>query len=401
MGNTAPSKSKPGSFQEMTTTTIFRQEQPQTWCCCCTKQVSYRIPALVYLSEDQTFLAFAEKRKTLSDTSAEVLVMRRGVLVDSESKEVEWASGHLVLTSACLPNHRSMNPCPVYEKESKTLFLFFVCVPTRVSEFEQIRTNRSQGRLCYVTSKDAGKTWSQTIDLTGDVIGEQVKQWAPFAVGPGHGVQMNSGRLIVPAYAYRYTAKPGCTSFCCLSFCCFTPYALAFYSDDQGSTWKAGEQLDVESCECQMAEITGENGKSTLYCNARTRLGFRTEALSYNSGKNFDDVSSANKLIETGNGCEGSVLSFIGPNPPQTLMLYSHPSNPKERVDLGLYLNKSPLDSSAWPDEPLMILHHGPSAYSDLVEYEPGRFACLMECGKEHENEEIAFLLFELPEKKL
>lgn len=65
------------------------------------------------------------------------------------------------------------------------------------------------------------------------------------------------------------------------------------------------------------------------------------------------------------------------------------------------YLNKSPLDSSGWPDEPLLILHHGPSAYSDLVEYEPGHFACLLECGKEHENEEIAFLLFELPEKRL
>jgi len=307
-----------------------------------------------------------------------------------------------LLTSACLPNHRSMNPCPVYERDSKTLFLFFVCIPKGVSEYEQIRTDKSQGRLCYVTSKDAGKSWSQTTDLTADVIGEQVQGWAPFAVGPGHGVQMKSGRLIIPAYAYRYTGKPDCTSCCCLSFCCFTSYALAFYSDDKGTTWKAGNQMSVESCECQMAEIIDEKGTSTLYCNARTRLGYRTEALSYNSGEDFDKVLTSHKLIETGKGCQGSVLSFLDQSsPPKTLLLYSHPSNPKKRVDLGLYLNKSPLDSSGWPDEPLLILHNGPSAYSDLVEYEPGRFACLMECGKEHENEEIAFLLFELPEKKL
>nr|ABO30991.1 Neuc.1 [Danio rerio] len=402
MGNKTPSKSKSGYPKEMNTTTVFKQEQPQTWCCCFKKQVSYRIPALVYVSDEQTFLAFAEKRKTLNDTNAEVLVMRRGTWVDAKTKEVEWICGHQVLSSASLPNHRSMNPCPVYERDSKTLFLFFVCVPTQVSEFDQIRTNKSQGRLCYVTSKDAGKTWSQTIDLTADVIGEQVNEWAPFAVGPGHGVQTKNGRLIIPAYAYRYTGKTDCTSCCCLSFCCFTPYALAFYSDDQGITWKAGQQMDVESCECQMAEIVGEKGDSTLYCNARTRLGYRTEALSNNAGEDFDTVLSSNKLIETGKGCQGSVLSFVEQSsPPQTWLLYSHPSHPKKRVDLGLYLNKSPLDSSGWSDEPLMILHHGPSAYSDLVEFEPGHFACLMECGKEHENEEIAFLLFKLPEKKL
>ncbi|NP_001071006.1 sialidase 3 (membrane sialidase), tandem duplicate 3 isoform X1 [Danio rerio] len=402
MGNKTPSKSKSGYPKEMNTTTVFKQEQPQTWCCCFKKQVSYRIPALVYVSDEQTFLAFAEKRKTLNDTNAEVLVMRRGTWVDAKTKEVEWICGHQVLSSASLPNHRSMNPCPVYERDSKTLFLFFVCVPTQVSEFDQIRTNKSQGRLCYVTSKDAGKTWSQTIDLTADVIGEQVNEWAPFAVGPGHGVQTKNGRLIIPAYAYRYTGKTDCTSCCCLSFCCFTPYALAFYSDDQGITWKAGQQMDVESCECQMAEIVGEKGDSTLYCNARTRLGYRTEALSNNAGEDFDTVLSSSKLIETGKGCQGSVLSFVEQSsPPQTWLLYSHPSHPKKRVDLGLYLNKSPLDSSGWSDEPLMILHHGPSAYSDLVEFEPGHFACLMECGKEHENEEIAFLLFKLPEKKL
>uniref|UniRef100_A0A673N8B0 Sialidase 3 (membrane sialidase), tandem duplicate 3 n=1 Tax=Sinocyclocheilus rhinocerous TaxID=307959 RepID=A0A673N8B0_9TELE len=270
-------------------------EPPQTWCCCCKNQVSYRIPALVNLNDDQTFLALAEKRKTLSDTNAEVLVMRRGTLKDAKTQD--WVSGHQLLSSACLPNHCSMNPCPVYERESKTLFLFFVCVPTRV------------------------------LDLTADVIGEQMKEWAHL-------------RLIIPAYVYRYTGKPDCTSRCCLSFCCFTSFALAFCSDDQRITWKVGNQMDVESCECQMAEIIDEEGKSTLYCNARTRLGYRSEALSYNSGEDFGTVLSPNKLIETGNGCLGSVLSFLEQsNPTKTWLLYSYPSNPKNRVDLGLYLN--------------------------------------------------------------
>jgi len=87
MGNKTPSRR---NLKNINTTTIFKQEQPQKWCCCCKKQVSYRIPALVYLNNDQTFLAFAEKRKTLSDTSAEVLVMRRGTWTKGKKiKEVE------------------------------------------------------------------------------------------------------------------------------------------------------------------------------------------------------------------------------------------------------------------------------------------------------------------------
>lgn len=53
---------------------LFKQELPQN-----EKQVTYRIPALIYISDKQTFLAFAEKRKTPDDKDAEVLVMRRGL----------------------------------------------------------------------------------------------------------------------------------------------------------------------------------------------------------------------------------------------------------------------------------------------------------------------------------
>lgn len=97
MGNKTPSSSNSNhGLKNINTTTIYKQEEPQSWCCCCKKQVSYRIPALVYLSDDQTFLAFAEKRKTLSDTSAEVLVMRRGTWNDGKKiKEVEVQNNFL------------------------------------------------------------------------------------------------------------------------------------------------------------------------------------------------------------------------------------------------------------------------------------------------------------------
>ncbi|XDV36756.1 hypothetical protein PO909_006483, partial [Leuciscus waleckii] len=265
MGNNTSSNSNSVPLDNITATTLFKQEAKVG-----DKQVTYRIPALIYISGEQTYLAFAEKRKTPDDADAEVLVMRRGLW--KNDKEVKWDSGHLVLNSGFLLNHRSMNPCPVYEKESKMLFLFFICVPTKVSEDDQIKARQNQAQLCYITSKDTGRSWSDVTNLK-DVISEKEKNWATFAVGPGHGVQMKNGRLIIPAYAYYFDSKNASSSP--------VSRAFAFYSDDKGSTWNVGKQMEgLVSNECQMAEID-----DTLYCNARSTSGHRVEALSENGGE--------------------------------------------------------------------------------------------------------------------
>ncbi|XP_067232877.1 sialidase-3-like [Chanodichthys erythropterus] len=378
MGNCTSSERNVIPVKDNTTaTTLFKQETPLN-----SKQVTYRIPALIYISEDQTYLAFAEKRKTEKDTDAEVLVMRRGSW-KGDKNEVEWVSGHQVLTSACLPNHRSMNPCPIYERKSKTLFLLFTCVPNGVSENDQIKGKKNRARLCYVTSKDTGKTWSCITDLK-DVISEKEKNWATFAVGPGHGVQMKSGRLIIPACAYYFKSK------------CNTPtsHVFAFYSDDKGNTWHVGEHMDGESNECQMAEILDDEGNSTLYCNARSTSGYRVEALSRSGGKDFDKPLSAKELIETGGGCQGSVLSILSPDQ-STWLIYSHPSDKEKRKDLRIYISKSQKDPMHW--KIIQCISDGPSGYSDLAVCEDRKYiACLFECGQKREIETIAFKLFDI-----
>ncbi|RXN27005.1 sialidase-3-like protein [Labeo rohita] len=265
-----------------------------------------------------------------------------------------------------------MNPCPVYERESKTLFLFFICVPIGVSEGDQIKNKKNQAQLYYITSQDTGKTWKEPRDLTKEVISAKVKNWATFAVGPGHGVQLKSGRLIVPAYAYYFDStneKP-------------TSHAFTFYSDDKGDTWSTGDLIKAESNECQVAEIIDD---STLYCNARSKSGHRVEALSRSKGQEFDNAS----LPETGSGCQGSVLKFQNPDE-STWLLYSHPTDKKDRKNLGIYVNKSPLDLTQWNLKD--TINNGPSGYSDLAECaNREHIACLMECGEISENEEIAF----------
>lgn len=277
-----------------------------------------------------------------------------------------------------------MNPCPVYERQSKTVFLFFNCVFGKVSERDQISKRKNQARLCHVTSRDSGQTWSDVTDLTESVIGNEMKNWATFSVSPGHGIQMNDGRLIIPAYVYYIH---------CLVV---KPYAFAFYSDDGGATWHYGRRVSVQSTECEMAEITKDDGKSSLYCNARgnqSRQNHRVEAVSKNRGVDFETFSQ--KLVELPYGCQGSVVSFQHGG--KTCLLFSHTTDKKKRKDLGVYLNMTPDKVSGWKKP--HIINPGVSGYSDMTRRgeEEERFACLMERGTT-DLEEIAFREFSLHE---
>ncbi|KAM6447735.1 sialidase-3 isoform 2-T3 [Liasis olivaceus] len=378
--------------------------------------VTYRIPALLYLPSESTFLAFAEKRSSPRDEHAEFLVMRRG---QREGTSVKW-SPQESLETAMLPNHRTMNPCPVYDKKSGLVFLFFICVKANISEQHQLRTGRNAARLGYIASQDGGHTWSPMTDLTEQVIGDEVRKWATFAVGPGHGVQLSSGRLVIPAYAYYIHNLLFGYSFTWW----IKPHCLSFYSDDGGQTWaRSGLLKALETSECQMAEVTCQDNRKVLYCNARSLHKFRAEAHSADNSHEFANHSFCKELCELPHGCQGSVVSFFpmqGPldqsqtrdlkgltslldaSPssassecPKSWLMFSHPTSRKKRVDLGIYLNTSPMEEGSWKSP--WVLNKGPSGYSDLAVCEEGEslmFACLFECGASRECEEIAFHLF-------
>ncbi|XP_053168256.1 sialidase-3-like [Hemicordylus capensis] len=384
---------------------LFRQEKRGG--------ITYRIPALLYLPTESTFLAFAEKRSSPKDHHAEFLVLRRG---RKEATSVQWGPQESLQT-AVLPNHRTMNPCPVYEKSSGTVFLFFICVQTHISEGHQIRTGKNAARLCYVFSRDGGRTWSQTTDLTEEVIGEDLVNWATFAVGPGHGVQLSSGRLVIPAYTY-YIHK---SCFGHPVTLCTKPHSLNFYSDDGGRTWVRSPLLEnLRTTECQVAELTCEDNSRVLYCSARSPEKYRAGAFCRDTEHRFEKPALCKELCEPPNGCQGSVVSFspvlapselghkddtgestrlLGLHPSsknsKSWLIFSHPTCGRQRLDLGIYLHTSLLEEGPWRAP--WVLYKGPSGYSDLAvceEEKPLLFGCLFECGVSCECEEIAFHLF-------
>ncbi|XP_031421456.1 sialidase-3-like [Clupea harengus] len=335
----------------------------------------FRIPALLYVKEWQTFLAFAEKRTSPKDEDANNLVMSKGTRQPDGS--LQWSPTEDV-KEAAKDGYRTMNPCPVFERNSKTLFLFFICIEGKTPE-NQLKPG--QTRLCYVTSTDHGVTWSDLTDLTSTV---NFTNYQTFAVGPGHGIQLSSGTLLVPAYVKVGSGKS------------VKPHAVVLRSEDQ-HTWKAGQPITMESGECQLAEVSDGKGGRQVYLNARSTGAPkpRVEALSDDGGASFTLFTPLNrKLEETPTGCQGSVLGRSS----ETGLLFSHPTRGEgpDRLDLGVYLRKSLQDTDPW-GEP-HIIHPGPSGYSDLTCCEEeGHFGCLMECGHE-KRLHIVFKEFDVKE---
>jgi len=85
-------------------------------------------------------------------------------------------------------------------------------------------------------------------------------EWATFALGPGHGIQLRSGRLLVPAYSYHIDCKE-----CFGQLCKTTPHSFAFYSDDHGQGWRFGEFIpNLQTGECQLVSVDEEDGSNVL-----------------------------------------------------------------------------------------------------------------------------------------
>ncbi|XP_042193661.1 sialidase-4-like [Callorhinchus milii] len=90
------------------------------------KEFWYRIPSLLHVPNTDTLLAFAEKRLGPKDENADVLMLRKGTY-KKPLKNFEWENVTSV-QAARLKDHRSMNPCPVYDKDTNTIFLLFIAV---------------------------------------------------------------------------------------------------------------------------------------------------------------------------------------------------------------------------------------------------------------------------------
>ncbi|MCI0626906.1 MAG: glycoside hydrolase [Acidobacteria bacterium] len=83
-------------------------------------------------------------------------------------------------------------------RQTGTIWVFSVYCPEGVGS-SNAAPGLSGATFMYkaIKSVDDGETWSEPIDITPKV---KKPEWSAGSPGPGKGIQMRSGRLIIPRY---------------------------------------------------------------------------------------------------------------------------------------------------------------------------------------------------------
>lgn len=310
---------------------------------------SYRIPTLI--KSKRAVIAFAEGRKNSTSDFGDIdLVYRRSTNNGKTWKPIQILHDRDTLAV--------QNPVPIYVKsENKIVLLFNI---TSQSEHDILNKdyNPNKQRKAFVAhSLDDGLTWSAPKEITEDV---KLPNWRWHAMGPVHGITLKQepfrGRLLAPV---AISIEKGNKAYC----------MALIYSDDKGENWQIGaidtNLSDVVQCnETTIVELT--NGH--IYVNTRDHLGGsreknRGETYSVDGGLSFiESIVESHKFPSP--IVQSSLLRWdTEKEGRKNMILFSTPSSLGKRENLVLMASYD--ESKTW--KTLFKIHHGFSAYSDMV----------------------------------
>ncbi len=325
---------------------------------------TFRIPSLL-VTPRGALLAFCEGRKKGRGDSGDIDV----VLKRSSDGGRTWSRLQVVADGG---GNTVGNPYPVVERATGVIWLLLTHNRGDDSERE-IRAGTSKGTrsVWLMKSGDDGVTWSRPADITKAV---KDPKWTWYATGPGVGIQLRSGRLVVPCDHTEARTMVNRSHI--------------VYSDDRGATWKRGGVLGEKTNECQVVE----RGDTTLLLNMRSYHGKyrRAIATSKDGGLSWSPVTLDDALVEP--ICQASLVRYPGGKAGEkALVLFSNPASRKrERLTVRI----SPDEGATWSAG--RVLHAGPAAYSCLAVTKDGTAACLYERGRKSPYERITLARFGL-----
>jgi sialidase-1 len=328
---------------------------------------TFRIPS-VAVTPAGTVLAFCEGRRNGRSDSGDIdLVLRR-----SEDQGKSWSELRVVWDDA---GNTCGNPCPVVDRRTGAVWLLMThnlgCEVER-----QIVDGESRGtRTVWVTrSTDEGLTWVPPVDLTATT---KKPDWTWYATGPGAGIQLRGGRLVIPCDHIEAGTK--------------RYYSHIIYSDDGGVHWQLGGTTpDDQVNECEVVEL--EDGRLLLNMrNYHPEKRVRARSLSADGGLTWSAVERDETLIEP--ICQASIRRFTtAAQGGRSRILFANPASAAARENLTVRLSYD--EGRSWPVA--RSLHPGPAAYSCLAVLPDRTAACLYERGEGSPYERIAWSRFDL-----
>ena len=334
---------------------------------------TYRIPALV-TGPDGTILAFCEGRKDSTSDSGKIDLMMRRSSDGGES----WTDAQLIASDG---NDTCGNPAPVVDADTGTVWLLF-CKNLAQGDETAICEGKAPRTVFRLWSDDNGASWQGPIEITDDV---KPPGWSWYATGPCHGIQLKTGRLLIPCdhsvLKDRTRDDP--------------EYSHVVYSDDHGQTWRVGGSAGEGLDESTVLETTD----GWLYLNCRNKLrgpdggNHRAIAWSNDAGLSFSPFVRDVNLPEP--VCQASVCRLSEEQGHgRDRVIFSNPAalSGGHHGRRSLTVRLSYDECRNWPVAKL--LHEGPAAYSDLCVSRSMEVCCLYERGTQTPYEKITFARF-------
>lgn len=329
----------------------------------------YRIPGVV-VTPKGTVLAYCEARKRTRSDYGEIETHLRRSTDGGNTWEKSRQIAHQGPRIEANPSKREdtldtdqtvNNPVAIAGRDGTVHFLY--CV-----NYEQ---------AFYMRSDDDGATFGAPVEITRAFEPFRSKyEWQVIATGPGHGIELRSGRLIVPVwFAFGGRGKHGPSA-------CGT-----IYSDDGGKTWTAGDVAvpnsgDFKSPnECVVVELS--DGRVMLNARSPSSASRRIVTISADGATGWSAPRFDDALWEP--ICAAGLAAM--PASPGTL-IFSNPHNLKRDEDgqpiaggqglrRNLSIKLSANDGQTW--SMARVLEEGTSAYSDLAVTADGTIFCFYE----------------------
>ncbi len=331
----------------------------------------YRIPGLAVTSNG-VILAYCAARKGGGGDWDEIDVALR----TSKDGGQTWSSMRIIADVDALATD---NPVAIVDYKTGSVHFLFQ------SNYE---------KLYYMRSDDDGDTFSDPVEIT-HVIEQfhDIYPWTVLAPGPGHGIQLSSGRLVIP-----FWLSEGSTDE-------FGPQhrghrpsiVVSVYSDDHGKTWEAGEVVAWNS-----DSIVVPNETSCVQlADGRVMFNIRNESPNYRRLISYSDNGATDWTMPEYADAFFEPICFASmtrvsmePYQSKDRILFA---NPDSRMDGGrrgrahfdysapsrkrknLTLRMSYDEGRTWPVK--KVIEPGISGYSDLAILPDGQILCLYEKG--------------------
>jgi sialidase-1 len=318
---------------------------------------TFRVPGMV-VTHAGTVLVYCEARRNSRSDWADIEVL----LCRSANGGATWSPPQRIADSG---KDTVNNPVAFIDRDSQRIH-FLYCL--------------NYHRCFYMYSDDDGRTFSKPREITKAFEPfRQQYDWNVLATGPGHGIQLQNGRLLVPVWLSTATRhhRPSAVS--------------VIYSDDHGGSWQAGEIVCADPDPLKNPSET----VAVQLSDGRVLLNIRNENREYRRALSFsrDGATDWSPVQVDGNLYEPICMAGIThlPRPfaeNDKTFVFTNPDSQKNpklhgkhnfRFRENVTVRMSYDDCESWPVS--RVLEAGVSGYSDLAVGKDGTVYCVYERG--------------------